>query len=284
MVEMAARMRIMILRYRKSLSEAHIRAVGLAVLPIVAFLLAGTATAQDQDGQWNRCTVYDEYGKLRTGASLDLAIDACTAVIQSDRESTKDLAAAFLNRGYSYNEKREYDRAVQDFDQTIRLDPNFALAFANRGNVYNDMREYDHAIRDYNQAIRLDPNFAFAFNNRCFARAIMNRFQEAVADCNESLRLRPGDGDTLDTRGLVYLKLKKLDLALADYDAALQANPKNASALYGPRHRETVDGQQGGSRRRYRCSGADQPRHCRGFRALRRACAVSAESAALAGQ
>ena len=175
------------------------RADGLAVLPIIAFLLAGTAAAQDREGQWNRCTVYDEHGKLPAGASLDLVINACTAIIQSGQEATKGLASAFANRGYAYRDKREYDRAIEDYDQ----------------------------------AIRLDPNAATAFTGRCIARAIVNRLQEAVADCNESLRLRPGNGDALRNRGVVYLRLGELDSALADNDAALQANPKDTAALYG---------------------------------------------------
>jgi tetratricopeptide (TPR) repeat protein len=189
----------MILRHREMYGGEHMRAVGLAVLAIVAFLLEGTAAAQDRDRQWNSCVLYDERGKLRTETSPDLAIGACTAIIQSGQETTQGLARAFNNRGIAYRDKRDYDRAIQDLDE----------------------------------AIRLDPNNAFAFNNRCFARAIVNRFQGAVADCNESLRLRPGYGNALESRGLAYLKLKKLDLALADYDAALEVIPKNAFSLYG---------------------------------------------------
>src|SRR6516164_1013951 len=118
------------------------RAVGLAVLPIVGFLLADTATAQDRDGRWSSCTLYDEHGKLRAGASPGLVIGACTAIIQSGQQSTKGLAAAIANRGYAYRNKREYDRAIQDLDQAIKLDPNLALAFANRGDAYRNKREF----------------------------------------------------------------------------------------------------------------------------------------------
>src|SRR5580700_9749216 len=104
------------------------RTMGPAVLPIVALLLAGMAAAQDRDRQKNSCTLYDEHGKLPAGAGLDLVIGACTAIIQSGQETTKGLAAAFTNRGYAYRNKREYDRAIQDLDQAIKLDPNLALA------------------------------------------------------------------------------------------------------------------------------------------------------------
>ena len=66
------------------------------------------------------------------------------------------------------------------------------------GRAYGDKREYDRAIEDFDRAITLDPNAAVAFNNRCFARATVNQFQKAVADCNESLRLQPGNGALAD--------------------------------------------------------------------------------------
>src|SRR5277367_6015472 len=135
------------------------RAGDLAVLAMVTFLLAGTAAAQDRNGEWDRCTLYDEHDKLRAGASLDLVIDTCTAIIQLGQETTKGLSAAFANRGYAYRHKREYDRAIQDLDQAIKLDANNALAFNDRGGAYNGKHEYDRAIQDFDQAIRLDPNF-----------------------------------------------------------------------------------------------------------------------------
>jgi tetratricopeptide (TPR) repeat protein len=126
------------------------------------------------------------------------------------------------------------------------LDPSNALAFDSRGRAYGDAGEYDRAIQDFDQAIRLDRNNAPAFGNRCLVRATVNRLQEAVADCNEALRLRPG-GDALRIRGLVYLKLKKLDLALTDYDSALQANPKSAFSLYGRGIAKRLNGDEPGA-------------------------------------
>src|SRR3712207_7142190 len=40
------------------------------------------------------------------------------------------------------------------------LDPNHVAAYANRGNSYNEKSEYDRAIADYTRAIELNPNDA----------------------------------------------------------------------------------------------------------------------------
>ena len=62
----------------------------------------------------------------------DLMIGGCTALIQSGTLSQKSLAHAFASRGNAYYLKRQLDRAIQNYDQAIKLKPDFALAFNNR--------------------------------------------------------------------------------------------------------------------------------------------------------
>lgn len=58
----------------------------------------------------------------------DLQLNGCTALIQSGRWSGNDLALIFNNRGNAYSDKNDYDRAIADFSQAIRLDPKYALS------------------------------------------------------------------------------------------------------------------------------------------------------------
>jgi lipoprotein NlpI len=55
-------------------------------------------------------------------------------------------------------------------DQVIRLDPKYVEAFVNRGFVYATKGDYDRAILDFDKAIELKPNFAEAFLNRGIAK------------------------------------------------------------------------------------------------------------------
>src|SRR5262249_3546532 len=89
------------------------------------------------------------------------------------------------------------------------------------------------AIDDYNQAIKLKPDFAAALDNRCWARAVVGILKPALADCNEALRLMPNNVATLNSRAFIYLKMTNFDAAVSDFDAALRADPKLAFALYG---------------------------------------------------
>jgi tetratricopeptide (TPR) repeat protein len=73
-----------------------------------------------------------------------------------------------------YGNKGEYDRAIADFTEAIRLDPKLATAYSNRGLAYEKKGGYDRAIADFNQAIRLNPNDALSLCRRGKAKQKIN--------------------------------------------------------------------------------------------------------------
>ena len=114
---------------------------------LIAF--CSPVAAQSRDKNWGPCK------DLRSAP--DVRIGACTAVIQSGQETPLSLAVAYNDRGYAYDDKGEYDRAIQDYGEAIRLNPDFAFAYNNRGIAYRSKGEYDRAIQYFNQVLRLKP-------------------------------------------------------------------------------------------------------------------------------
>ena len=73
-------------------------------------------------------------------------------------------------RGIAYSAKGDYDQAIADYNQAIRLNPNYGMAYYNRGSAYADKRDYDRAIADFEVALRINPNDANARTNLEAAR------------------------------------------------------------------------------------------------------------------
>jgi tetratricopeptide (TPR) repeat protein len=186
-----------------------------------------TVVVHAQDNTWTMCDA------VAPGPNVDASIRACTVVIDSKPESVVRLALAYLNRGNGHQFKNDNDRAIADYNQSIRLNPDDARAFYSRGNAHSNKSQHDRAIADFTQALALNPDYPSALNSRCYENAIVGSTAKALADCNASLRMRPGDAATLDSRGFTYLKTREWDKALADYDTALHANPAQASSLFG---------------------------------------------------
>jgi tetratricopeptide (TPR) repeat protein len=230
-----------------------------SVIALAVMLAAGPVLAQSA---LDRRTCEGEDG----ASAAQQRVDACSAVIKGGRDKGEKLAEAFNNRGLAYRLKGDYDRAIADYAQAIKLNGKFAAAFNNRGVAYDKKGDYDRAIADfdqaiklkattetyfnrgnaylsksqyasaiddYNQALKLKGDFAAALDNRCWARAVVGILKPALADCNEALRLSPGNAATLDSRAFIFLKMTQYDAAVSDYDAALHVDPKLAFALYG---------------------------------------------------
>ena len=107
----------------------------------------------------------------RTGASPDSgrkqapSPDPGRKAAPSPAADPKD-AAGYNKRGIAWSEKRDYERAIADYNEALRLNPQYHFAYYNRGNAWRSKRDYERAIADYSEALRINPQYALAYANR----------------------------------------------------------------------------------------------------------------------
>jgi len=104
---------------------------------------------------------------------------------------------------------KDYDKAIVDYDQAIRLQQR-ANYFTNRGDSYQFKGELGTALDDYNTALRLDPNFALAYNNRAVLYAEMGERAKALADYEAAVRLDPGNENAINGRRAMKAEIARL--------------------------------------------------------------------------
>src|SRR5215467_1322434 len=129
--------------------------------------LAFAVSVHAQDNTWTMCEA------VAPGPNVDASIRACTVVIDSKPESSVRLALAYLNRGNGHQFKNDNDRAIGDYNESIKLNPGDARAFYSRGNAHSNKSEHDRAIADFTQALALNPDYPSALNSRCYENAIV---------------------------------------------------------------------------------------------------------------
>lgn len=72
------------------------------------------------------------------------------------------------------NTEKDYEKAIADFTQAIRLKPDLALAYNNRGLVRLQEKDDKGAMEDFKQVMRLNPDLAEAYNKEGFSRLFQN--------------------------------------------------------------------------------------------------------------
>jgi lipoprotein NlpI len=139
-------------------------------------------------------------------------------------------ATAYDHSGLAAKAKGDLDRAITDFNEAIRLNPQNISAYLNRGNTYEAKDDLDHAIADYSEAIRLYPKFATAYYDRGNVLTTKGDFERAIADYSQVIRIHPKHAPGFGNRGRAYFYAGSLALARADFKQALTLDPKHAYA------------------------------------------------------
>jgi tetratricopeptide (TPR) repeat protein len=62
---------------------------------------------------------------------------------------------AYYNRGIGLSEKGKSEDAINDFNEAIRLNPNYGRAYYNRAMAYQKLGQGDKAKADFAEARRL---------------------------------------------------------------------------------------------------------------------------------
>ncbi|MFM9940269.1 MAG: tetratricopeptide repeat protein [Hyphomicrobiaceae bacterium] len=107
-----------------------------------------------------------------------------------------------------------------------------AQAYAMRALALSIKGQYDAAIRDYDESIRLAPDFAVALNNRAWAYFKSGRGIRGLPDVERSLQLNPLSEHTWDTRAHIRQTMGQFDGAFADYERAVDIGGERMIKLY----------------------------------------------------
>jgi tetratricopeptide (TPR) repeat protein len=173
--------------------------------------------------------------KICAKESSEIAIEACSRAIKSGRYKGRDLARQYMYRGVEQGLKKDYDLALADYGEALRIDKKYSDAFFNRCVLYNVKEDYDRALADCSQAVKFgpSPNARAAtsdgrlendrarsdyYSERGFAYLKKNDYDRAILDLDNAIRLNPDNGRALKSRGLAYQA--KGDTARADADLA----------------------------------------------------------------
>jgi tetratricopeptide (TPR) repeat protein len=131
------------------------------------------------------------------------------------------LEAYFL-RGQTYERKGEYDKAIQDLNKAIELKPESWVTHCVRSRIYMKRKEYDKAIQDY--------SWMKDYKKRGWAYLKKGEYDKAIQDLNKALQLDQKCHEVYYFRGLAYVYKGEYDKAIQDLNKTIQYYPEEVSA------------------------------------------------------
>ncbi len=120
------------------------------------------------------------------------AIKRYSRAIDSGKLNKLNLSIAYNNRGNAYAELGEHERALEDFNSSLKARPGFVEAIYNRGITHFQLGNYEKSVEDFGLVILVNAGFASAYFNRSFPLAELGRYKEAIADVRQAINLSPG--------------------------------------------------------------------------------------------
>jgi len=164
--------------------------------------------------------------------SADAAVAACKTVIDSGLAKEDELAMVQVWNGRALRDRHELDKALDALSLSLAAKPT-PTAYSLRGTVFYDKGDWDKAIADYSEAIRLDARNGEAYNNRAWTYYRTGRSDKALTDADAAVKLLGKQAYVWDTRGHIHAALGNRDAAIRDFRSALALDPNSADSKAG---------------------------------------------------
>ncbi len=127
----------------------------------------------------NLAAICDEINKS------DLTIYYLTKVVEADSL----FMPGYVNIGFYYQGKGEYEKSIAYFDKALTLDPNEPLSYSNRSYSKLKIGDLEGALKDVNRSLELYAANSYAYRNRALIYLEMGQKTKACEDLQRAVDL-----------------------------------------------------------------------------------------------
>ena len=145
------------------------------------------------------------------------------ALVPESAEMHNILGSALADKG-------EFDRAIAEFREALRLEPDSASAHENLGLALASHQAPEEAVVHLRRSVQLDPGSGRAHYALAGILLAAGQYEGAIDELRASLRVMPDSVEIHDGLGIVLASQGKLDEAVDEFRASLRLRPISAGA------------------------------------------------------
>jgi len=154
------------------------------------------------------------------------ALKDYTNALNGARMKDKTKAEVLINRGAAQGANNQFQQAITDLTEGLKIDPNNKNGYFNRSIAYYTTQQYDKALEDYDAYLKLDPFNANVWYESGMIQRSMQRNDQAIQSLGKAIQLNPRIGVAYLERARAYAQSGKLAEAKTDYQRAQQMGVK----------------------------------------------------------
>jgi tetratricopeptide (TPR) repeat protein len=136
-----------------------------------------------------------------------------------------EYSSALNNRAFAYKNTGRLSEAVADFTEAMKYSAASEVEYFNRGSLLYQLGKIDDAESDFKKALAIKPDYVHAINARGLIKNTHGDRAGAIADFSEAIRLNPQLAEAYCNRGMTYSDLHRYDEARADFESAIRSQP-----------------------------------------------------------
>ncbi|MBP5976302.1 tetratricopeptide repeat protein [Brasilonema sp. CT11] len=139
-----------------------------------------------------------------------------------------DMNLLSVKLGDECFEKEQYNAAINNYNQALKLNSQDAETFYKRGFARYHIGDYKAAIADYVQAIQINPYYGKVYTKLGLVRYHQGDYEGAIADYTQAIKMNPNDAGAYKSRADIRYQLGDYQGAIEDYNQALKINPNSS--------------------------------------------------------
>ena len=176
---------------------------------------------------------------------MSLVLVGCQTIPQGGGTATD-----YYNQGRAAYDVGDYNGAVMNFQEAVRLDPRFGEAFYGLGKAYEGLNMQSQALDAYLGAIRVQPSHGGAQAGAGIIYFKMHQYGPAESHLKQATQYSPAQPMPFYYLGEIYRMKGHCKASVDMYKKALALNPGLLDAQEGLRRaqREICGGGGGGQR------------------------------------
>jgi Tfp pilus assembly protein PilF len=135
---------------------------------------------------------------------------------------------AYNNLGLAFLHSGQASKAMEQFEQVLRIKPADADAYNNLGLALLQSGQVSKAMDQYEQALRINPDLSETHNNLGSALGQIGQLSAAKEQFEQALKLSPDSVEAHNNLGIVLAQTGQASAAKEQFERAVQLNPDNA--------------------------------------------------------